>query len=353
MKPGGSATLRFVRAALIAIAVMAAGLVASAKGQSTVRDGAGRQIHPLAKVERVYAAGPPASLLVFAIAPDKLTGWTRAMRPNEAQFFPERYAQLPELGRLTGRGNTANVEVVLNAKTDLIVDVGSTSPTLASLASQVQEQTRIPYGLFDGRIESTPATLRALGRLMGNEREAERLAAWYENELAQVRQRLAKVSVHPLVYYGRSASGLQTGGKGSINVEVLEVLGARNAAAEARPGLFTVSFEQVLLWNPEVILTTDPNYWKSAWTDPRWRAVSAVETKRVYLSPHLPFGWFDFPPGANRLLGLWWAGKLLYPQAFDLDLRAKLAEFHRLFYHRDPTAAQLDALLGEPGVLPK
>jgi iron complex transport system substrate-binding protein len=131
------------------------------------------------------------------------------------------------------------------------------------------------------------------------------------------------------------------------------VLGARNAAAEARPGLVTVSFEQVLLWNPEVILTTDPNFWSSVWADPRWRAVRAVEQKRVYLSPHLPFGWFDFPPGANRLLGLWWAGKLLYPQAFDVDLRAKVSEFHRLFYRREPTAAQLDALLGEPGVLPK
>jgi iron complex transport system substrate-binding protein len=185
-------------------------------GQTAVTDASGREIRPPAKVERVYAAGPPASLLVFAIAPEKLTGWTRAMRPNEAEFFPERYANLPELGRLTGRGNTANVEVVLNAKTDLIVDVGSTGPTLASLASQVQEQTRIPYALFDGRIESTPATLRALGRLMGNEREAERLAAWYESELTQLGQRIAKVTVHPLVYYGRSASGLQTGGKGSI-----------------------------------------------------------------------------------------------------------------------------------------
>lgn len=275
------------------------------------------------------------------------------MRPNEAEFFPQRYAKLPELGRLTGRGNTANVEVVLNAKTDLIVDIGSTGATYASLASQVQEQTRIPYALFDGGIEATPAALRALGRLMGNEREAERLAAWYENELAQVKQRVSKVSTHPLVYYGRGVSGLQTGGKGSINVEVLDVLGARNAAAEARAGLATVSFEQVILWDPEVILTTDSNYWKSVWTDQRWRAVKAVSAKRVYLSPHLPFGWFDFPPGANRLLGLWWTGKLLYPQAFDVDLRAKVSEFHRLFYHREPTAAQLDALLGEPGVLPK
>ena len=55
---------------------------------------------PPAKVERVYAAGPPASVLVFAIAPDKLNGWTRAMRPNEAQFFADKYAQLPELGRV-------------------------------------------------------------------------------------------------------------------------------------------------------------------------------------------------------------------------------------------------------------
>jgi iron complex transport system substrate-binding protein len=328
-------------------------LAGNCLAQSPVTDATSREIKPPAKVERVYAAGPPASMLVFAIAPDKLTGWTRAMRPNEAQFLPERYAQLPELGRLTGRGNTANVEVVLKAKTDLIVDVGSTGASLASLAAQVQEQTRIPYALFDGRIESTPATLRALGKLMGNEARAEKLAAWYENELKESKKRVARASSHPLVYYGRSPSGLQTGGKGSINVEALDFLGARNAAAEARAGLVTVSFEQVLLWNPDVILTTDPNFWKSVRADPRWRAVKAVEAKRVHLSPHLPFGWFDFPPGANRLLGIWWAGKLLYPKEFDVDLRAKVTEFHRLFYHQEPSAAQLDALLGEPGVLPR
>jgi iron complex transport system substrate-binding protein len=322
--------------------------------QAAIVDSSGREIRPPARVERVYAAGPPASLLVFAIAPDKLTGWTRAMRPSEAQFFVEKYARLPELGRLSGRGNTANVEVVLKAKTDLIVDVGSTGATLASLATQVQEQTKIPYALLDGRMELTAAALRSLGRLMGNQGEAERLASWYENELREVKQRVARASSHPLVYYGRGSNGLQSGGKGSINVEILDFLGARNAAAEARPGLATIALEQVILWNPDVILTTDPNFWRSVWDDARWRGVKAVAAKRVYLSPHLPFGWFDFPPGANRLLGAWWAGKLLYPQAFaDVDLRAKVIEFHRRFYHREPTATQLDAMLGEPGVLPK
>ncbi|HSA88502.1 MAG TPA: ABC transporter substrate-binding protein [Burkholderiales bacterium] len=304
-------------------------------------------------VERVFAAGPPASVLVFAIAPEKLVGWTRAMRPDEAQFFDERYAKLPELGRLTGRGDTANVEVVLRAKADLIVDVGSTAPSLAALARSVQDRTGIPYALLDGRIESTPATLRTLGRLMGNEREAEALAVWYESELNDARARSGRGKAKPLVYYGRGPAGLQTGGKGSINVEVLEFLGVRNAAAEARAGLVTVPFEQVILWNPEVILTTDPNFWRLAWVDARWRAVEAVGRRQVFLSPHLPFGWFDFPPGANRLLGIWWAGRLLEPQAFDVDLRAKAREFHRRFYHRVPTEAQLDALLGEPGAAPK
>ncbi|HEU4351063.1 MAG TPA: ABC transporter substrate-binding protein [Burkholderiales bacterium] len=307
-----------------------------------------------AKVERVYAAGPPASVLVFAVAPAKLVGWTRALRPSEAQFFDERYAKLPELGRLTGRGDTANVEVVLRAKADLIVDVGSTAPSLQALAQSVEQRTGIRYALLDGRIESTPATLRALGRLMGNEHSAEELAAWYESELRDAKQRTALSRSRPLVYYGRGPAGLQTGGKGSINVEVLEFLGARNAAAEARAGLVTVAFEQVILWNPQVILTTDPDFWRSAWSDPRWRAVEALSRKQLYLSPHLPFGWFDFPPGPNRLLGIWWAGKLLEPEAFkDVDLRAKAREFHRRFYHRVPTEAQLDALLGEPGVLPK
>jgi iron complex transport system substrate-binding protein len=299
------------------------------------------------KVERVYAAGPPASVLVFAIAPDKLVGWTRALRPNEAQFFDARYAQLPELGRLTGRGNTANVEVVLQAKPDLIVDVGTTSASLGSLAAQVQAQTGIRYELLDGRIESTPAAIRALGVLMRNEREAEPLARWYENELLQVKERLRRTNSRPRVYYGRGPAGLQTGGKGSINVEVLEFLGARNVAAEARAGLVTVPLEQVLVWDPEVILTTDPAFAQLARSDPRWRSVAAVQRRRVYVAPHVPFGWFDFPPGANRLLGIWWAGRLLYPEAFDVDLRAKVAQFHRRFYHSEPTPAQLDSLLAQ------
>jgi len=342
-----------MRAALLALALAA--LAPAAAAQREMLDDVGRYVVVPEKVARVYAAGPPAGVLVFAINPDKLLGWTRAFQPNEAAFLPERYRGLPETGRLTGRGNTANVEVLLKARPDLVADVGATAPVFAELAARVQQQTGLPYLLLDGRFEAIPATLRALGHAMGDKEAAERLAAYCERALQEVAARVASVAPdrRPRAYYGRGPRGLQTGLAGSINVQVMEYLGARNVAGGARGGLAVVSLEQVLAWNPEVVFTSDPNFYHAVWTDPRWAPVAAVRAKRVHLSPHLPFGWFDFPPGANRIIGLYWAGKLLYPDLFPEDLRAKTAEFYRLFYHRVPDAAQLDALLGEPGVIPR
>src|SRR5262245_27391526 len=97
----------------------------------------------------------------------------------------------PEVGRLTGRGNTANLESVLALKPDLILDVGSTSPTFASLAARVQEQTGIPYALLDGRFRATASTYRLLGAL--TRRDAEPLASYTEKTLAAIEARVNRV----------------------------------------------------------------------------------------------------------------------------------------------------------------
>jgi iron complex transport system substrate-binding protein len=321
---------------------------------ATFTDAAGRKVELPAKIERVYAAGPPASVAVFAITPDKLIGWTRAFRPNEAAFVAKKYADLPELGRLTGRGNTANVEVILKTKPDLIIDMGSTNATFSSLADRVQEQTGIPYILLDGRFDKMTENMRALGKILGNEKRAEELAAYMDKTLGDIRKKIDTIpkDKRPTIYYGRGPQGLQTGLGGSINVEMIEFLGATNVAGREQGGLTNVGLEQVLLWNPEHIVTNDPNFYRDVWKEAVWGSVNAVRNKRVYLSPHLPFGWFDFPPGANRVLGVVWMANLLYPQLFQDDMRKKIAEFHRMFYHQEPTAAQIEQILGEPGVWP-
>ncbi len=106
-----------------------------------------------------------------------------------------------------------------------------------------------------------------------------------------------------------------------------------------------MSLEQVLLWNPEVIITIDQDFAAAVRTDPAWASVAAVRAGRVHLSPKLPFGWVDFPPSVNRLIGLWWLAKVLYPDLFPEDLRALTRDFYRQFYHVTVSDAQLDHVL--------
>ena len=319
--------------------------LAPAQPRRVVTDATGRRIEVPGRVERIYAAGPPASILVFAVAPDKLIGWTYAWREAERPFIARKYVDLPALGRLTGRGNTANVEVVLREKPDVIVDYGTVNPTFASLAERVQQQTGIPYLLLDGDFNKMADAVTRIGAIAGAEQRAEEWARYIRETLAFINQRLAGVprERRPRVYYGRGPLGLTTGRAGSINVESIEQLGATNvAAAMGRGGLVQVSVEQVLLWNPDVVVTIDPNFYAASRIHPLWRALPAIEAGRIYLAPNVPFGWIDFPPSINRVIGLRWLARVLYPQVFPEDLRPVVRDFYTRCYHQAPTDAPDD-----------
>ncbi len=301
---------------------------------STVADATGRKLSVPPRVTRVFPAGPPAAIMLYTLAPDLLLGWPRANRVEEREFLLPDIGSRPEIGRITGRGNTANLEVLLALKPDLVVDVGSTSATFVSLATRVQEQTGIPYALLDGRFAAIPDSYRKLGALTGRAKEGDALADHARFVLDTVSARIADIPPErrPRVYYARGPQGLETGLGGSINVETIEFL-ARNAAAEFRGGLARVSIEQVLLWDPDVIVTIDRDFAATAHKNPAWVGVRAVRSGRVHLSPKLPFGWVDFPPSVNRLIGLWWLAGILYPGRFPEELAALTRDFYKRFYH--------------------
>ena len=323
-----------------------AALATPARAAGTVTDSAGRAVKIPDRVTRVFPAGPPAAITLYTMAPDLLLGWPRANRPEEREFLLPDVGARPEVGRITGRGNTANLEAVLALKPDLIIDIGSTDATYVSLADRVQEQTGIPYALLDGRFGGIATTYRTLGQLTGKRKEGDALADYTERTIATITGRIAGIAPdkRPAVYYARGPRGLETGLGGSINVETIELL-ARNVAGGTKGGMARISIEQVLLWNPDVIITIDMEFAGTVRSDPVWAPVSAVRAGRVHLSPKLPFGWVDFPPSVNRLIGLWWLAKILYPELFPEDIRALTADFYQRFYHVTPNAAQIDKVL--------
>jgi iron complex transport system substrate-binding protein len=286
------------------------------------------------------------------VAPEKMLGWTRAPAPDARPLLPAQYASLPEIGRLTGRGNTVNLESVVQLAPDLVLDVGSTTATYVSLADQVQEQTHIPAVLIGGRLAETAATLRTVGGLLGVPERAEALARYAETVVGAVQEAVAKVpsAKRPSVYVARGPRGLETAVAGSIGSEVVDLVGARNVVdRDTGPrAIVDVSPEQVLAWQPDVILTVDRRFYAAVHSDPVWREVRAVQAGHIHFVPDLPFSWFDNPPAANRLIGLLWLGKLLYPASFPQDIRAEARRFYALFYQQEPSEAQLDGLLANP-----
>src|SRR6056297_3401930 len=153
--------LRFAAAALAAI------LLAWPAAARMVTDSAGRTVELPEEITRVFAAGPPAAIMLHAMKPEALLGWPRALREEERRYIAAPYRDLPETGRLTGRGGEANLERVLALEPDLILDFGSVRDTYADLADRVQAQTGIPYVLIDGRFEATPASLRLVAEVLG------------------------------------------------------------------------------------------------------------------------------------------------------------------------------------------
>lgn len=329
-----------------------AGARALAAADATIAARFGAVPDPAA-IRRVFAAGPPAAVLVYVLAPRALLGWPLALSAAARRMLPAVAADLPQLGRLAGRGSTVSSETLLTLRPDLILDAGDVDATYLSSAEHAWKQTGLPYLLVRGRLREHPAQLRAVGRLLGVPARGERLASVAADTLALADTLLAAVppAQRPRVYYGRGADGLETGLDGSINVELIAAAGGRNVAALAgRGGLTRVSPEQVLAWDPQVIVTQDPDFARRALQDPLWRGVAAVRDRRVHCAPSLPFGWLDGPPAVNRLIGLRWLLSRLYPgrhpQLAPQRLREQTGDFYRLFYGGEPDPAVL-ALLAD------
>lgn len=102
--------------------------------------------------------------------------------------------------------------------------------------------------------------------------------------------------------------------------------------------------EQLILWDPDVILFAPQSIYATVDGDATWQSLKAIRNGSYYEVPFGPYNWMGFPPSVNRYLGMLWMGSLLYPEYVDYDLYTEVARYYKLFYHCDLTQEQFDAL---------
>lgn len=339
--------LPFVRAAGVVVAAFV--LAATPTLARSVTDSAGRTVEVPDTVRRVFAAGPPAAVLLYALAPQALAGWVRAPTDDAKQLLLPALRELPETGRLTGRGDALNLERLVATRPDLVVDFGTVNDSYRALADRVPAQTGIPYLLIDGGLNNTPAALRLLAGILGVEPRGEALARAAEGILAEADRMIAATPVgrRPRVYLARGPDGLKTASRAPM----IDRVGAVNVAATLPSSQGNVSTTPAQLADlaPDAIVTVDPEFRRSVADKPEWKAVPAVAAGRVFLAPSLPFGFVDDPPSLNRLIGLTWLLHALYPAQQAGDIREPTRAFFHLFYQVDLDERQLDRLLDNSG----
>ena len=333
--------------------------VAPQSATQTIIDHAGRSVTVPTQINKCYYTSPLGMIMVYTLAPDKMVGWSMQLTDKQKKYIPEQYISLPFLGGLQMNGKF-NTEELLKANPDVIFSVGpdALTDTTISEADKLQQQLNIPVIVVDGNIQSTEKAYTFIGQLLGVEDKAKELATYCNQTMKEV---VAATQAIPeqnrvRVYYAEGPEGLATEPKGGSHALVLDLVNGINVAqveAKGGSGMSNVSMEQVLRWNPDVILAWDVDRggaYDLIRTSPNWKNINAVKNNKVYEIPNTPFNWFDRPPSVNRFLGLKWLAATLYPDAYKVDMVKEVKSFYSLFYHVDLTDEDAKNLLKNSGL---
>jgi len=333
----------------VAVLVAAAILMALPAGaQTAFVDSGGRSVTLPQRVDKVLPAGPPAAVVLYTLAPEKLLGWVRAPDAESLAYLAPRWRNLPVPGRITGRNGLAPAAIkALGA--DLIVDFGDVTPAYVELANRTQAETGIAYVLVDGALGDSAKAYRSLGQAVHSEARGQQLASASSGLLDEVAGKVATgAAAGPKrVYIARGPDGNETYGAGAFNDDVLARTGAVNVARDWGRGLLKdIAPEKVREANPDMVIALDPHFLEVVGRTPAWKAVGAIAAGHLRVAPRRPFGWLDEPPGVNRLIGVRWLAGVLYPERFG-PTRQAVRDFFRTFYQVELGDAALDKLLDE------
>ena len=343
--------LAMLLAVVMVLSLAACGAQSSPQTDDTTRvftDSVGREVEVPAQIDKVALSGPMAQIVLFALCPDKLVGVSNAWSTEAEQYLDEKYFTMPEIGQLYGGKGELNPETLLDSGAQIVIDVGEPKGSIAEDLDALQEQTGIPFVHITATTETTGDAYRMLGDLLNMKDEAETLAAYCEKVYDRTVSIAGSVEKANVLYV-TGDMGQNVIAAGSYHAEILDLLTNNLAVVDEPSSKGTgneVSMEQILTWDPDVVIFAPESIYDTVADDAAWQSVTAIKNGAYYEVPFVPYNWMGFPPSVQRYLGMMWLSKVLYPDATaEYDLFSDVQEYYKLFYHCDLTQAQYDALV--------
>ena len=284
--PGAAAAGRL----FLLLCLLLSGAPAAAEGVAAT-DFRGKRIELDKPAERIICLLESALTGLYMLgAEDRLVGISTNV--YQGSVFPY-YAAMDERIRdrtlaTPGNWDFVNIESMVALQPDLVIVWSGQEESIEAL-----EEKGIPvFGVFIERFEDIHREITALGELTGTRERAAELLAIAEEELETVRRKIApaegeEAPALPRVYFMWAQGPLQTAGRNSTVQELIDLAGGTNVAAGSPLEALLVNLENVLVWNPELIVM-----WCNDRLGPAdvgqmagWRSVSAVREGRVHELP--------------------------------------------------------------------
>lgn len=249
---------------------------------------------------------------------------------NHPRSQPWMYRVQPALHRArTIDGTAFNVESLLADRVDLVFT--STGDRQALAYSQAGLRVMpMGYGDLPGLQRAMLDTAQALGGTQPLAR-ARDYNAYLDQQLARVRAQVGALSTaqRPRVLHVSSLAPLKVDGSDTLIDQWIQLAGGRNAATGLKGNMQLVSAEQLLVWQPDVVILA-ANAGAIA-PDSLLNQLTAVQQGHVLRNPAGVFPWDRY--GTEVALQLAWAAQQLHPTLFtDVDMVAQTRAFYQRFF---------------------
>lgn len=315
-------------------------------------DMGGKKVEIPDVITKVFGTSPPSTYMIYTIDSSLIVGlnFNHARGNNESSnMLDPRFMALPVVGGLQGGGNSMNRETLLSLHPDVVFLWNNDASS--QLAQYLFESSKIPSIDVDlESVESLPKAYLFFGEVLGREQRAKILSDYATKALEKTKEVVkTNAATRPVVYYAEGADGLATECDQSFHYEAIKFAGGINphlCTTKSGMGLEKVSLEQVILYNPDIIVAQEREFVEKVKSDARWNSIKAVREGKIFLVPKVPFNWIDRPPSFMRLLGVRWLTHILYNTPNSEQFTQEMREFYKLFLNIDLNDTQLHHILG-------
>ncbi|HZK57841.1 MAG TPA: ABC transporter substrate-binding protein [Clostridia bacterium] len=309
-----------------------------------ITDSAGRKVEIPTKIEKVVTVGPVGVLNCFVFTMGEGETIANGLPPRFAQSDRWKYHSIfnPAIATnpVVEDGNAVSMEGLIEIDPDIVLTMDEKT------AEDIFNSTSLPAIVLNWKDpEDVKEAVNLLGQIYNKPNKAEEYSKYFDDTLAKINDTVSGIPDGKKVRVLNASLGSLSRPHIIAEWWITEA-GGISVTGSIESERLEFSLEQLLKWNPEVIIVTGEDDIDLAYSDERFKDIEAVKNKKIYATPTFGHVWTNRT--MEQPLTVLWAAKLFYPEQFkNIDINKELKLFSEKFFSYKLSDEECEDILGD------